>query len=158
LDLGAFLRKPSFQIALVVFTVILVAYLVLIGQPTTKPAQSISITPSPQAKVTGTAVPGVISVSMAYDLYMSNSAYMLDVRERTEWDQSHIPNSTLLPLGQVAGMVDKFPRDKPIIIVSGSDNRSQQGRDILKAAGYNNVTSMAGGIIFWQNQGYPLEP
>lgn len=108
--------------------------------------------------MTGTQVPNVISVTSAYDLYKSGSAYLLDVRERSEWDQLHIPGSTLLPLSQVAALVNQFPKDKPIIVISGSDSRSQQARDILKQGGITNVTSMAGGIVYWRTQGYPIEP
>jgi rhodanese-related sulfurtransferase len=154
------MRKPAFQLGFVVFAVLIIVFLILTAQK--KPAAPLPVGATAvvagQFQTIGTDVPNVISVQDAYGLYMSNSAYFLDVRERAEWDQIHIPATVLLPLSQVAALVDKFPKDKPIIVVSGSDNRSQQGRDILKHSGFTNVTSMAGGIIFWQTQGYPVEP
>jgi rhodanese-related sulfurtransferase len=151
-----FMRKPSFQIGLVIFAALIVVVIALSGQQ-----RSVSQTPINTLTVpepTTTIVPNVISVGTAHDLYMSNSAYFLDVRERSEWDEFHIPNTTLLPLSQVAALVDKLPRDKPIIAISGSDNRAQQARDIIKQSGFGNVTSMAGGIVSWRTQGYPIEP
>jgi rhodanese-related sulfurtransferase len=155
-----FMRKPAFQLGFVVFAVLVIVFLILIGQkrPAAQTPASTADVIAGQVQPAGTDVPNVISVEDAYDLYMSGSAYFLDVRERSEWDQIHIPGTVLLPLNQVAALVDKFPKDKPIIVVSGSDNRSQQGRDILKHSGFTNVTSMAGGIVFWQSKGYPIEP
>jgi len=155
-----FMRKPAFQLGFVIFAALIIVFLVLIGQkqPAAQSPAGTAAVLSGQLQTVGTDVPDVISVQAAHDLYLSNSAYFLDVRERSEWDQIHIPTTVLLPLSQVAALVDKFPKDKPIIVVSGSDNRSQQGRDILKHSGFTNVTSMAGGIVFWQTQGYPVEP
>jgi rhodanese-related sulfurtransferase len=154
-----FMRKPAFQIGFVIFAMLVVITLALNGQKTpAAPTVGINLTVTGQSQPAGTVMPNVISVGDAYNLYMNNAAYFLDVRERSEWDVLHIPSTTLLPLNQVASLVDKFPKDKPIIVVSGSDNRSQQGRDLLKQAGVTNVTSMAGGIVYWQSQGYPVEP
>lgn len=153
-----FTRKPAFQIGVVVFVALLVIALALNGQKPGAQAWSTQTPIAAQVLMTGTQVPNVISVTSAYDLYKSGSAYLLDVRERSEWDQLHIPGSTLLPLSQVAALVNQFPKDKPIIVISGSDSRSQQARDILKQGGITNVTSMAGGIVYWRTQGYPIEP
>lgn len=170
-----FTRKPAFQLGVVIFVAVVVLILALNGQkpsaqpsatlpPGTVQAQPVAQTTFTQPPVTaqsqpaGTSLPGVISVSQAYDMYRANSAYLLDVRERSEWDQFHIPGSTLLPLGQVAALINDFPKDKPIIVLSGPDSRSQQARDILIQGGLTNVTSMAGGIVFWRTQGYPIEP
>ena len=152
-----FARKPAFQIGVVIFVGLLVLTLALFGQKPGSKTQNLLPTAA-AGQPTGTAIANVISVNDAYALYMSSSAYLLDVRERSEWDQVHIPGSTLLPLGQVSALVSQFPKDKPIIILSGSDNRSQQARDILRQAGFANATSMAGGIAYWRSQGYPVEP
>lgn len=156
-----FMRRPAMQIGFVVFAALVVAVLAINGQKMPDPVFQ---TPVPELTVTtqtqleGTSVPDVISVSAAHDLYLTESAYLLDVRERTEWDRMHIPATTLLPIGQVQAMLGKFPKDKLIIVISASDNRSQQGRDLLKKSGYSNVTSMAGGITYWRTQGFPVEP
>ena len=144
-----FMRKPAFQIGLIVVAVVVIIAIAILGQ------QPVVKEP-PAAASSG--LPNEISVDEAYKLYQSNGAYFLDVRERSEWDVFHIPNTTLLPLGQVAAMVDKFPRDKLIIVVCASGSRSAKGRDILKQAGYTNVTSMTGGVTAWKTKGYPIEP
>lgn len=82
-------------------------------------------------------------------------AYILDVREQDEWDQFHLPGSTLIPLNQLSQRLSEVPRDKDIVIVCRSGNRSQAGRDILTAAGYKSVASMSGGLLQWRQKGYP---
>ena len=151
-----FMRKPAFQIGVVIFAALVIVVLALNGQKS--PSQQSQAALSTQPQPTGTEVPDVVSVNTAFALYTSKSAYILDVRERSEWDQFHIPATTLLPLGQVAALADKLPRDKTIITISGADNRSLQARDIIKQSGISNVTSMAGGIISWRTEGFPIEP
>jgi len=46
------------------------------------------------------------------------------------------------------------PQDRQVVVVCRSGNRSAQGRDILLAAGYPSVTSMAGGMNDWTAAGY----
>lgn len=99
-----------------------------------------------------------IGTAEAYSLYQKGETFFVDVREQDEWDAVHIPNTTLIPLGQVASRLSEIPKDKNIVVVCRSGNRSQSGRDILLQAGYTNVTSMAGGITDWTKQGYPVEP
>ncbi len=101
-----------------------------------------------------------ISTQDAYTLYQQGDTFFLDVREVDEWNEYHAPNTTLIPLGQLAARVGEIPvaKDKPIVVVCRSGNRSDEGRDILKQAGFTNVTSMDGGLKTWRDLGYPVEP
>jgi rhodanese-related sulfurtransferase len=153
--LAGFLRRPLVQIGLVVVVVVVVIAIALLGQqPVVKehpPAASNSLAVS-------TGLPNEISVDEAYNLYQGKGAFFLDVREQSEWDSFHIPGTTLVPLGQLSQRLSEIPKDQSIVVVCRSGNRSQQGRDILKQAGYTNVTSMAGGVTTWKTQGYSIEP
>lgn len=83
-------------------------------------------------------------------------AFILDVRQPEEWNEYHVPGSTLIPLSELASRVDELPRDQEIVVVCRSGNRSQQGRDILLDAGFTQVTSLAGGLSQWRAAGYPV--
>ena len=98
-----------------------------------------------------------ISVSDAYSRYQ-NGAFVLDVRTQEEWNEFHAPNTTLIPLDQLASRLNEVPRDRQVVVVCRSGNRSQQGRDILLNAGFEQVTSMTGGLNEWRASGYPVEP
>lgn len=102
-------------------------------------------------------LPATVSVDKAYSM-VQGGAFMLDVRELSEWNEFHAPVATLIPLGELASRVNELPRDRKIVVVCRSGNRSQQGRDILLAAGFMQVTSMDGGMNAWQTSGYPIEP
>lgn len=103
------------------------------------------------------ALPLVIDVHQAYDLY-AQGIFLLDVRTQEEWDASHVPNATLIPLDQLENRLNELPRDQEIVVMCRSGNRSQSGRDILLKAGFDQVTSMAGGIRDWSSAGYPTTP
>jgi rhodanese-related sulfurtransferase len=112
----------------------------------------------PQTVPSAISLGATISVDEAYKLYQSGSAFFLDVREQSEWDEYHAPNTTLIPLGELAARVNEVPQDRPIVVVCRSGNRSDSGRDILLQAGYTNVTSMDGGLSTWRDKGYLIEP
>ncbi|MBU3927578.1 MAG: rhodanese-like domain-containing protein [Bacteroidetes bacterium] len=79
-------------------------------------------------------------------------AFILDVREQSEWDQFHIPGATLIPLGELPNRLNEVPKDKTVVVVCRTGHRSAQGRDILLNAGFTQVTSMTGGVTEWQAQ------
>ena len=105
----------------------------------------------------GNSLPREISVDEAYGKYQTGT-YVLDVRTVEEWNEFHAPNSTLIPLDELATRISELPRDKEIVVVCRSGNRSQQARDILLGAGFDQVTSMAGGLNEWRTKGYPIAP
>jgi rhodanese-related sulfurtransferase len=135
-------RRPSSQIAVLV-VVALVIYLIL------QAANS--------AQTNGSSSPREIAVSEAFSKYQ-NGVFVLDVRTQEEWNEFHIPNTTLIPLDQLASRLNELPKDREIVVVCRSGNRSQEGRDILLNAGFTQVTSMAGGLNEWRASGYPVEP
>lgn len=88
---------------------------------------------------------------------ISNGALVLDVRELSEYTESHIAGSRLIPLGDLSTHMQELPRDRLIIVVCRSGARSAQGRDTLLAAGFPKVTSITGGMQTWIAAGYPVE-
>jgi len=102
-----------------------------------------------------TAIPMTVSVSQAAAL-RDGGAYVLDVREPSEFAAGHIAGATLIPLGELANRTSEVPHDKTVVVVCHSGNRSAQGRDMLRQAGFTNATSMAGGLTDWVAAGLPL--
>lgn len=99
------------------------------------------------------SLPREISVTEAASM-RDAGAFILDVRQPEEWVEGHIPGATLIPLGELASRVSEVPQGQEIVVVCRSGNRSQQGRDILLQAGFEQVTSMAGGVNQWAAAGY----
>jgi rhodanese-related sulfurtransferase len=102
-----------------------------------------------------TRLPAEVTVTQAATL-RTEGAFVLDVRELSEWTQFHIPGATLIPLGELPNRLNEVPKDQKIVVVCRSGNRSAQGRDILLNAGFTQVTSMSGGVTEWQAQGLEI--
>ncbi len=100
------------------------------------------------------ASPKEISVAQAL-AKKEAGAFILDVREPSEWSDFHIDGSKLIPLGELESRVSELPRDQEIVVVCRTGHRSAQGRDILLNAGFTQVVSMTGGLTEWKAAGYP---
>jgi rhodanese-related sulfurtransferase len=134
--LSAFLRKPAGQLTVVAVAIIVIVLIALSGQGNQGLARE-------------------VNTDQAYQMYQSG-VFVVDVRTQEEWDEYHAPNTTLIPLDQLQSRLAEIPKDREILVVCRSGNRSQQGRDILLSAGYN-ATSMTGGLKEWYAKGYPIE-
>lgn len=73
----------------------------------------------------------------------------LDVRSPAEYEQVQLPASTLIPLGTLRGRLDELPKDKDIITFCKISLRGYEAALILKAAGFEKVRLMDGGIAMW---------
>ena len=85
----------------------------------------------------------------------SKGAFILDVRELNEFLQERIQGAVLIPLGQLRYRLNELPKDKEIVVVCRSSDRSPVGLDILRKAGYKKSSCMTGGINAWKAAGFP---
>jgi adenylyltransferase/sulfurtransferase len=78
--------------------------------------------------------------------------WILDVREKTEYDICRIPGSTLIPLGELAKRTDEIPQgpDAPEIIVHCKmGGRSAKAVGQLRERGFTRIKNVKGGILAW---------
>ncbi len=92
-------------------------------------------------------------------LFNHDDALVLDVREQSEWADGHISRAKHIPLGQLKNRLSDLERykDKPIVAVCRSGNRSGSACRTLKNAGFQNLHNLAGGMIAWEQAGLPRE-
>ncbi len=133
----------------------LAALAVLLSACAAPAAPAVVAAPVVPAGAQPAVLPAEISIPQAAEK-RAQGAFILDVRQPDEWNQVHIPGATLIPLGELSSRLKEVPTDREVVVVCRSGNRSQQGRDILRSAGYTQVTSMAGGVVQWQAQGLPV--
>ena len=100
-------------------------------------------------------ISSTVSVTQAADLF-SAGAFLLDVRESSEWEAGHVDGAVLIPLAQLSARASEVPSDKMVLVICRSGNRSAEGRDILKDAGFTQVTSVSGGMNAWIQAGLPV--
>ncbi len=80
----------------------------------------------------------------------------VDVRERAEYVQHHVPGAVLMPMGQLASRIDELDRSARVHVICASGNRSKAMTDLLVAGGFDAV-SVAGGTHAWIRSGRTVE-
>jgi glyoxylase-like metal-dependent hydrolase (beta-lactamase superfamily II)/rhodanese-related sulfurtransferase len=84
---------------------------------------------------------------------------VLDVRERTEWDEGHIPGSVHTPYHDITAIPAELDADAPIAAICSSGQRSAVAASLLLRAGARHVIHVAdGGVGTWGEHGWPLQP
>ena len=98
-----------------------------------------------------------ISPTDAASKTKSSNTVIVDVREKDEWDEQHIPDAVHMSRGMLEFEIeDKFPdREMTIICHCGGGGRSALAAESLQKMGYKNVRSMAGGFKAWKAAGLP---
>ena len=91
---------------------------------------------------------------------------LVDIREADEYADGHIQGSLLVPRGILEaacdwGYSDTVPalvqaRDKPVVLVCRSGNRTALAAMTLKHMGFSQVYSMKTGIRGWNDYELPL--
>ena len=98
-----------------------------------------------------------ISPTEAVAKSQSGEAVIVDVREKDEWDEEHIPDATHLSRGTIElDIEEKVPDPNALIICHcGGGGRSALAAESLQKMGYKNVRSMSGGFKAWKAAGLP---
>ncbi len=83
---------------------------------------------------------------------------LIDTREPHEYQEAHLEGGKLVPPGLLADEIEAAAPDRSArtILYCRSGNRSAIAAAQMQAMGYDNVASMAGGILAWQEQGLPV--
>ena len=104
-----------------------------------------------------TALPVDLTVQQVNAIRNHPDVVLIDVREQWEYDAGHIPDVKLIPLGELPNRLDEIPQDKFVVMTCRSGNRSNQAAQFLRSKGFDNVHNMQGGILAWQQAGFPVE-
>ena len=88
-----------------------------------------------------------------------DEAVFLDVRERDEWDEGHIPGALHVPRGFLESRIEGLvpDRSQQIVVYCASGNRSVFATKSLLELGYENVVSLQGGYTDWKRNGLATE-
>jgi molybdopterin/thiamine biosynthesis adenylyltransferase/rhodanese-related sulfurtransferase len=100
-----------------------------------------------------------IDVSRARDLLAEADPAVVDVRERDEWAEGHIPGAVHIPRGSLESRIEGVvpDRSQTVVVYCGSGSRSAFAAKTLEELGYGNVLSLAGGFTDWKRNGLPFE-
>ena len=125
-------------------TVIYVITALIAGSPNQKPIEQI-----PKKEY-----PNITVADVQKKIYIKNNILLLDVRTLDEFDGplGHIAGAVLIPIQEIEQRIDELNKhkEKEIIVICRSGNRSQTGTRILISHGFNAV-NMVGGMKAWND-------
>jgi hydroxyacylglutathione hydrolase len=83
---------------------------------------------------------------------------ILDVREKNEWDEVHIPGSILMPYHDIRDVPEELDADRPVAVICASGRRSVVAASLLQRFGRKDVIHVVeGGVGTWAGKGYEAE-
>jgi rhodanese-related sulfurtransferase len=86
-----------------------------------------------------------------------DEVYLLDTREREEYQVSHIEGATYLGYKNPDyTRLEDIPKDAEVVLYCSIGYRSEKIAEELRKRGYQNVYNLYGSIFEWVNQGYPV--
>ena len=84
---------------------------------------------------------------------------LVDVREQAEFDERHIEGAIHVPRSYLESRFEQFvpDRSRRVILYCASGIRSAlAAKTLAEDLGYEDVSSMAGGITLWRDRGLPV--
>ncbi|MBB6118821.1 adenylyltransferase/sulfurtransferase MoeZ [Nocardiopsis algeriensis] len=90
----------------------------------------------------------------------ADEIFLVDVREKNEYEIVSIPGATLIPKGEFLNgkALSQLPQDKRVVLHCKSGVRSAEALAAVKAAGFADAVHVGGGVLAWINQVDPSLP
>jgi len=85
----------------------------------------------------------------AYPDAIPQGSFLLDVREREEFDAGTVPGSVNIPLGELRGRLGELPKDKEIVAFCRVGIRGYNAERVLKANGFK-ARNLSGAYLTWR--------
>jgi glyoxylase-like metal-dependent hydrolase (beta-lactamase superfamily II) len=101
---------------------------------------------------------GLLEVEPDWVAQHLREVHVLDVRQPHETEEAlgRIDGAQLIPLNELKARLSEVPRDRPVIAVCHAGMRSGQATVILRAAGFERVANLHGGMLLWNQLGLPV--
>ena len=109
---------------------------------------------SPSASAQGAAV----SLDQARAEHEAGRAVLVDIREPLEHATGVAPGARLLPMQQLPSRLAELPRDRPVLLICNTQNRSRATYDALRERGWTNLRYVQGGMSEWARRQWPTVP
>lgn len=84
---------------------------------------------------------------------------LVDIREREEFEQGHVPGAIFIPRGFLELRIEQhaFDPNTPLVLYCAGGVRSALAARNLQEMGYTAVESLLGGFTGWKNAGLPVQ-
>lgn len=86
-------------------------------------------------------------------------ALLIDVRElyMGRYKRVDVPEWIHMPCSTLNAAYRQLPIDRPLIITDTAGIRSKEACGILKGLGFQQLCNLAGGMVEWERQGWPMK-
>ena len=81
---------------------------------------------------------------------------LIDVREPREFERNHAKGARNIPVNQVMQRLGEIPKDRDVLVICQSGNRSGSAAKALMQAGYTRIFNVSGGTGAWMMHHLPL--
>ncbi|RJO96315.1 MBL fold metallo-hydrolase [Exiguobacterium sp. RIT452] len=85
------------------------------------------------------------SADQAMQAAEAGDVFVLDVRNKTEWDGGHYAQANRILLGELATRHQEIPTDRPVAVHCASGVRSRMAVSVLQSHGIKDVINIEGG-------------
>jgi adenylyltransferase/sulfurtransferase len=105
-----------------------------------------------------TKVPEITATEVKKMMDERRPFVLVDVREPHEYQICRIPESKLIPLGDVPKRMHELNSADEIVVHCRSGQRSAQAVELLMKAGFRKIHNLKGGVLAWADQVDPTMP
>ena len=95
-----------------------------------------------------------VSLDQARAEHEAGKALLVDIREPEEHATGVAPGARLLPLRQLSVRLAELPRDRSVLLICNTQNRSRSTFDALRERGWTNLRFVNGGMSEWNRRGW----
>lgn len=78
---------------------------------------------------------------------VENNAYIIDVREKYEYEKGHIKGAYNIPLSELRQRTNEIPKDLPVYLLCRTGQRSYNAVLSLQNLGFKNVINITGSFL-----------
>jgi len=83
---------------------------------------------------------------------------ILDVRDRTTYNEGHIMGSMAMPIDELVDRATpSLAKSRDIYVYGANDQETNQAAQALRSAGFEHVSALKGGLAAWKAVGGPTE-
>ena len=97
----------------------------------------------------------VTAPTLAELLNSAPAPLLIDVRTEREWQAARIDGAVNIPLNRLARDMASLPSKWPTVVYCASGYRSTIAASLMRRAGRQAVTDLAGGLAAWESAGLP---
>ncbi|HXD33530.1 MAG TPA: molybdopterin-synthase adenylyltransferase MoeB [Pyrinomonadaceae bacterium] len=114
---------------------------------------------SPSQQAPAPSLKEITATELKRRLDRGDNIQVLDVREPHEYEIARLPNTTLIPLAQVAIRINEIDPSKETVVHCKGGVRSAKAIEALQRAGFaGSLINLKGGITAWSNEVDPSVP